>query len=171
MTPKRTGWLALTILVALTTSGCMDIMVVGGEIQRSEYEKKETQELVSILQDKNQSRFSQAPAAAALGGKFKDRTVAMPVLVETLKRNENAATLEAAVYGLRRLADPAAVPALVELLSDGNSDVRAGAAEALGAIGLRAREAVPVLQELVNKDGFWVRAAASLALLQIVPKP
>lgn len=172
MPPKRIGWLALTILVALTTSGCVDILILAEEKQRSEYEAKDTQELISILQDNNQTRFSKKPAAWALGSKFKDRAVAIPVLIETLKRNENEVTRVVAVLSLQRLADPAAVPALVELLSDGDSDVRAGAADVLGEIGPRAREAVPVLQELANKDGTWlVRLTARNALPRIAPKP
>lgn len=172
MTPKRTCWLVLTILVALTTSGCMDAMILATEIKISEYAKKDTQELISIVQDKNQSGISHRLALGALGGRFKDRTLAMPVLVETLKSADDGLTRQHAVISLRRLADPAAVPALVELLSDGNSDVRAGAAQALGAIGLRARKAVPVLEGLAIEDEAWlVRGEASVALKRIAPEP
>ncbi len=173
MTPKRTCWLALTILVPLTTAGCLEGAAgVYAEIQYSDDEKKDTHELISIVQDKNLSGSPKARALYVLGGRFTDRAVARPVLVETLKSTNDEEIRGGAFRGLVRLGDPATVPALVDLLSDGNSNVRLRAMLVLRTIGPRARAAVPALQELANKDESWlVRQVARQALEKIAPIP
>jgi PBS lyase HEAT-like repeat. len=61
-----------------------------------------------------------------------------------------------------------AVPALIQALGDSDSDVRAAAAEALGAIG--DPRAVPALIEALGDDLDDVRRAAQQAIQQIETK-
>jgi len=63
-------------------------------------------------------------------------------------------------------AEPA-VPALIDALRDGDSEIRRYAALVLGAIGPRARQAVPALKAALNDDDESVRLAAARALKDI----
>ena len=60
-----------------------------------------------------------------------------------------------------------AVPALVQLLPDGDVNVRASAAKALGAIGKGAVDAVPSLVQLLPDEDTNVRINAAEALAEI----
>jgi HEAT repeats len=62
-------------------------------------------------------------------------------------------TVTAHRYPLRD-DDPAAIPVLLDLLEDEHSLVRMYAAETLGALGPRAKVAVPALQKRLNDKEF-----------------
>ena len=61
-----------------------------------------------------------------------------------------------------------AVPALITAVANRDYDVRKAAAETLGKIGSRAREAVPALRVALRDDNASVRRAASDAILSIL---
>jgi hypothetical protein len=62
------------------------------------------------------------------------------------------------------------VPALVQSLKDGDSDVRWSAAIGLGYFGKDAREAIPALQTAQSDRDARVREAARVALSRIDPE-
>src|SRR5262245_34092844 len=58
------------------------------------------------------------------------------------------------------------VPVLIEALSDEDKEVRSGAAEALGAIGPQAKEALPQLTNALRDKSALVRVRVAGALWQ-----
>ena len=76
---------------------------------------------------------------------------------------EAGASRDAAVRTVARIGAPA-VAALVEMLSDQNTEARRWAAEMLGSIGSEAREAVPSLIEALADSDQGVRNAARQAI-------
>jgi HEAT repeat protein len=96
----------------------------------------------------------------------------MPKIV--LKALTEAAYAEDAdsgdIYTVALRIGPAAAPAVSALIKSlGHEEYGGAAAEALGAIGPAAREAIPALErKLKAKDGPWMRAL--VALMQIDPK-
>lgn len=71
-----------------------------------------------------------------------------------------------ALVGLRRMADLRALPALVRLLEDGETEIREAAAEALGDIRGR-RASHPLTITMAQDPSAVVRADAALALMKI----
>ncbi len=59
------------------------------------------------------------------------------------------------------------IPTFIATLEDPNSGLRDVAAEALGAIGPRARAAIPALREILTARDAFVRNAAQRALARI----
>ena len=63
------------------------------------------------------------------------------------------------------------VPALIEALKHSGSDVRRSSAIKLGVFGEQAKDAIPALQNVEEKDGdARVREAAGIALSRIDPE-
>jgi HEAT repeat protein len=76
----------------------------------------------------------------------------------------------AAVRLLPQRHDPRAIPTLIAALKDRDSHVRRSAAIGLGSFGEQAREAIPDLQMLAQKDrDARIREAATTALSRIDP--
>jgi HEAT repeat protein len=71
-----------------------------------------------------------------------------------------------AVWALEQTPSATATAALIDRLADQDSEVRTGAAQALGAIGPPASEAVPALSNLIPSEAA-VREAAGQALVKI----
>jgi len=97
-----------------------------------------------------------------------DRRAAVPHLVEVLKQAPRARANAAVALG--EFGDPAAVKPLIDALDPKSNDrdvldANRYIAEALGA--LRAKEAVPVLQELARSPDGYVQVAAVDALGRI----
>lgn len=94
-----------------------------------------------------------------------DRRAALPALEEVLRQAPRARAEAAVVLG--EIGDPAAAPALVAAIEPGSSDretLEANRAIA-GALGiLRARAAVPVLQQLAGSPDPFTQVAAVDAL-------
>jgi HEAT repeat protein len=65
--------------------------------------------------------------------------------------------------------DPKAVPVVVELLRDEDSEVRAIALDALGNTGSQAEEAIPAVVEMLDEDSY-LRVLASETLVKIGPQ-
>lgn len=63
--------------------------------------------------------------------------------------------------------DLEAVPALIQALGAWKMQVRLAAAEALGAIGPKARSAIPALRAALEDPWYYVHIAAKEALLLI----
>ncbi|MEE2658299.1 MAG: HEAT repeat domain-containing protein [Candidatus Latescibacterota bacterium] len=84
-------------------------------------------------------------------------------LASNLDRDHtNPAQLDAA-FGLTA-AGSAAVPAMIDRLTDEEWILRASAADVLGDIGTQAAEAVPALTEALGDESEWVRRNAAEAL-------
>ena len=123
-------------------------------------------ELLTI--DEQEVRATAIKALAQLAS-YADEAVPWPAekLVQLLRDNSRRVR-EAAVYALKDLAANVdeVVPGLVRLLRDGEagSRARASSADSLGRLGGLAREAVPVLVEVISGDESEVRSAAVNAL-------
>ena len=62
------------------------------------------------------------------------------------------------------------VPALIDALKDGDSDIRRSAAIKLGLFGEQATDAIPALQKAQHDGDARVREAAGIALSRIDPE-
>jgi HEAT repeat protein len=74
-----------------------------------------------------------------------------------------AALIGRRIAGLLRFA----VPALVEMLTDEDSEVRSAAAEALGSFGPAAESAIPALRKAAGDRDENVAREAGLALVKL----
>ena len=97
----------------------------------------------------------------------------MEPLLKLLEADDSATAL-AAAWTLASIAPgdsrvgAKAVPVLVSGLSSDDENVRLESADALGAWGPAAKQAVPTLARMAKADGSeFVRAAAEAALAQI----
>lgn len=98
---------------------------------------------------------------AGILGKLQSQR-AVPELIQTLQRSRDAYLSEAAARALGEIGDPAAVPALRQVLRSSYLLARIAAAEALGKIG--TQEAALALQDGCRDDSFRVREAVGKAL-------
>ena len=97
----------------------------------------------------------------------------VPVLIEALN-NQDEWVRYAATYALSSLwyigsQAEAAIPALIEVLTDKNENVRAFAVNALGKMGSQAQAAVPALIVALEDENSIVRFNAAYALAWISP--
>ena len=131
-------------------------------------------------------RRTAAQVIGQLGAKALESNDKIPIkagvdaLAFALRKDKSPAVREAAANALARISSPIegvtdappskdAVGALAAALKDDNFDVRAAAADALGALGRHAQDAVPELTQAVrdNKDQVRVRSYAVIALGRI----
>jgi HEAT repeat protein len=107
-------------------------------------------------------------AAIALGAaEGEDRTAAVVGLIEILSSGHaHALTRSHAVEALGRLADPQAIPKLLNALDDPYRLVRAYAASALGRVAT-SEEVLNRLLERLEDDYFGVRAEAAAAATNV----
>ena len=89
--------------------------------------------------------------------------IVTPILIEAV-RSGDSFTRAVALEPLASIADPAAVPALIEALSDQSLGVRANAMTALGRIGRPAQTAVPILIKVLSDKQGNIRISAAGAL-------
>jgi HEAT repeat protein len=88
------------------------------------------------------------------------------VHIESLKHEDPEVRYWAVLY-LEYLADAAAVPALIEVLTHDENDLRGAAAKALAKLGPEAREAIPALTSAAQEEDAWVSTTAAYALRMI----
>ena len=86
--------------------------------------------------------------------------------VERLKHDDPIVRYWAVLY-LEDRCDEAAIPALIETLSDQDEAVRGVAARALASFGAAAETAIPALRQAMDDAEVWVRNAAAYALSKI----
>lgn len=91
-------------------------------------------------------------------------------LDQNLERRHTNATQFDAAYGLG-VAGAAAVPSMIDALSESDWWMRAAAADVLGDIGEPAAEAVPALATALEDGSEWVRRNATEALGTLRAKP
>jgi len=65
---------------------------------------------------------------------------------------------------------PKVVPALLELLSDGDVNVRCAAAKSLGDFRAAARAALPALEKMQKQDKHWLGRDAATEALETIQK-
>ncbi len=107
-------------------------------------------------------------AAQALGAIWSDGAV--DVLGGVAVSDRSRSVREAAVEALGRLADPRAIPSLIEALRDPTGAIRERAAEALAAIASTA--ALAPLMDAASRDGDpWVRERAEEAIARLSARP
>jgi HEAT repeat protein len=115
--------------------------------------------LARLLRDGD--TFVRRSAASALGAIGPDARETIPALAGLLGDRDMSWDSSAA---LGRIG-PAAIPALTAALGSKDSEVRANAVGALGAMGRPAKERIPAIAELLAKDPeHRVRRAAAAAL-------
>ena len=85
---------------------------------------------------------------------------------EMLKHKDPEVRYWAVLY-LEHIADAAAVPALIEVLTHDDNDLRGAAAKALARLGSEAREAIPALTSAAQDEDVWVSTTAAYALRMI----
>ncbi len=88
------------------------------------------------------------------------------VHIDRLKDNDPEIRYWAVMY-LEYIADAAAIPALIEVLSCDDNDLRGAAAKALAKFGPDAREAIPTLSSAAQEEDAWVSSTAAYALRMI----
>jgi HEAT repeat protein len=86
--------------------------------------------------------------------------------VQRLKHEDPEVRYWAVLY-LEYLCDPAAIPALINVLCSSDNDMRGAAAKALAKFGATAREAIPALTEACKSEDVWVSTTATYALRMI----
>jgi HEAT repeat protein len=167
---KEGGRLAVPVLIELLRDSSPEVRWHAAELlgQAGPAERGDsaTQEaLVRALQDDDPHvRAVAASSLSVLGGAS---PAAIPVLRDMLTTGERLAALRALTrYGPD--AEPA-MPRLVELLKDKDSEVRWRAAMTLGKIGPAARGTVPALVAALQDEDALVREHAAEALGDIGP--
>jgi HEAT repeat protein len=129
-------------------------------------------ELIRILQDPNENDMMAYSAVEALGS-IGDET-AIPALVDAMTSSppERDRMCYRASLALGAIGPPA-VPALSQLLSHENVDVRRHSADALSVIGPAARDALPAIKRRMEDDTETTVVLKSMryALRQIEPTP
>ncbi len=126
--------------------------------------------LISKLNSKNS--VERQDAAYELGVRGEKARVAVPRLLELLRKDTDCYVRVAAAYALARAGqhDKAVVAVLVESLKkEPDAGVRFSVAAALGDLGPSARSAIPALIEALKDADRWVRGNAAGALAQIGP--
>jgi len=88
----------------------------------------------------------------------------VPFLIQALEDMDKSVRA-AAIAGLRKNRDPAAVRPLISCLTDSDPAIRAGAAEVLGSLG--NRQAIPALNRMHHDRFIDVRDAAARALSRL----
>ena len=90
------------------------------------------------------------------------------LIVDLKKGNEKERLIAVRSFGDGDAAK--VVPALIEALKDGDTDIRHSAAIKLGRFGEQARDAIPALQKTQHDGDARVREAATKALSRIDPE-
>jgi hypothetical protein len=90
------------------------------------------------------------------------KNFAIPLLTERLG-DKNEWVIAGALLALPKMV-PESIPALIQCVSSGDSQVRAAAADLLGEIGPEAKSAVPTLKSALTDDNPEVRLAAAGSL-------
>lgn len=119
--------------------------------------------VVEALKDKAPDvRLNAAAFLASLGN---DAESAVPAMIASLREpdNERRNLIMTLVADLRH----AAIPALIDALKDEDPDIRLGACQALGKMGIGAEEAIPHLIDLLDEVGQEVPYCASVTLGKI----
>jgi HEAT repeat protein len=105
--------------------------------------------LDGLNDDHSETRSSVIHALATMKDKAKQIA---PALVKVLRADADAKNRRNAAYALGSLGSADGVPALGQALKDADAEVRAGAVESLRTLGRAARDAAPMLFELVKTD-------------------
>ena len=119
-------------------------------------------ELVKLMGNIKEDPAVRAFAAKALGNMPDKARGQMPELIRLLG-DENNDVRSAARWALGQTG-PKGIPALREALKNSDPRVRAGAAFAIGSVGLAAEEAVPDLLRAMKDEDRTVRIDAVLAV-------
>jgi len=110
--------------------------------------------LIALLTDPDEFANRQAAAMALAEIGRPAAREAIPGLAGVLEADDNKWVRDSVVRSLGDLAvhDPEAIPALITALDDPDEGVRNNAAEQLRVLGGRARDAVPALRRLLDRD-------------------
>lgn len=119
-------------------------------------------DLIDILLKDRNADIRSATASALGSIDRKDPSVIAALIAAFKDEDANVAGLAALAIGMSK--NDAAVPALMEVLEDSNPNLRARSVEALGLIGVKAKEVVPALTQALKDSDDDVRAKASEAL-------
>lgn len=126
--------------------------------------------LVAALGSPRTQIAGSAAHALADGPFFEERTMALPSLIEIMKRRSDPGQFHAArAIGNMGPRAKAAVPALSGALANPEGGVAAATAVALGAIGPDAAPSVPALRKALHHSSQNVRRRAVIALGAIGP--
>jgi HEAT repeat protein len=95
----------------------------------------------------------------------------LPVVIQSLHRLDlgHSDTAERAFLEMLKKIGVAAIPALLPMLNDQNTEIRYVALEGIGQIGIAAREALPGLLTALQDSDEKVRFAAAIALGSVGP--
>jgi HEAT repeat protein len=117
--------------------------------------------------------FSDDPSLAyALGKIGPDAAVAVPFLCDLMKNRDQHVAV-ASAWAIVQISGPSSdvaaktLPVLTTGLSSNRSEIRQGAAEALGRLGRLARKTIPALQKAADDSDEAVRQTATMAIRSI----
>lgn len=130
---------------------------------KAESKKRYLEIMKNMLTDKNPE--NQLLAAEALGHMGPAAEEAAPDLVQVLNTGNEALRSRA----INALAEIGPVPLLITVLKQQDATVRVGAADALGGMGPRAKEAIPALAAMLSDPDRAISEHAAFALGCIGP--
>ncbi len=117
--------------------------------------------------------FAQVHIAEALLRLDGNHAAATDALIELVSSSEKEVRMMAALAMQSAVATQRdrCIQVLILLLSDGDCDLRAAGALALGGYGMSAKAAVPALMQLVRDENTDTARAAGVALRCVFPEP
>jgi len=117
--------------------------------------------------------FAQVHIAEALLRLDGNHAAATDALIELVSSSEKEVRMMAALAMQSDVATQRdrCIQVLILLLSDGDCDLRAAGALALGGYGMSAKAAVPALMQLVRDENTDTARAAGVALRCVFPEP
>jgi len=145
--------------------------VVGALASVAPHDEKLVRALTGALADKEpEGRCRAAEALTTIGPKARS---AVPALIRTLKRScaekhTDWYIRDTIVRALGSVRE-AAVPFLIEALSDEDREVRCGLIRALGIVGVKSKDVMPALMGMTNDEDLSVRAHVARAFGRIGP--
>lgn len=154
----------LRMLAALVLFG----LVSSTAILHGAFADDDVTTLLKDLRSKNPgTRTSAAREVGRIGAiRAADAKEAVPVLLNMIKKDKDAAPRKAAIDALGRIdPDPKeTVPVLLDALRDKDAGVRQAAATALGQFPSEAPDIIPVLRDTEKDKNKMVERAAKMSL-------
>jgi len=120
--------------------------------------------VIELLKDNDW--FVRWSAVVILGNIGVEAAIAIPAITDLFKEKGRPIPFDA-VWALSLIGSPAAIGLLIDLLNDGQDNVRVQAAMGLGRLGAKAMAAIPSLVGLLKEKALDIRWAAVTALADI----
>ena len=168
MNPKRILYVALSCLLILA------VLFAGSRLATPGYKGKTLSEWLDAEPNsppgrtRSENEWKNAIRKLGPGALPDPAAEAVPTLCLALTSPDGITTEEAArALGLIGTSGELAVPALIKYLREGDKRHRKYAVEGLQGYGRASREAMPLLQEVLNDENHDARSAAAELIKQL----